>query len=191
MKTKTPKSRAKVDTSPTPPQTAGLENLDRVRAGSLADEGGASGAAVETQNGSEADSAETTGDRAAAREAAANRFERSTSPERGAMLFELSIIPTDELHASEELAEVLEVIDSSGLPYLLGPGSTCIEGSWDQVMPVIHACHERARSASKHVITLLKIEDDEGQRDKIRRNVKSVESKAGRKLQSSIAEPSR
>jgi uncharacterized protein (TIGR00106 family) len=96
------------------------------------------------------------------------------------VLFELSIIPLGgDTHLSDELAEVLTVIDESGLPYVLGPGSTCIEGSWDEVMPVVRACHDRARKASTHVITALKIEDDEGQRNKIRRNVESVEAKAG------------
>jgi hypothetical protein len=36
---------------------------------------------------------------------------------------------------------------------------------------VIRACHEEARRASPHVVTLLRIEDDQGQRDKIRTNV--------------------
>jgi hypothetical protein len=33
------------------------------------------------------------------------------------------------------------------------------------------------------VITLIKVEDDEGQRDKLRSNVRSVEEKAGRRLE--------
>jgi uncharacterized protein (TIGR00106 family) len=96
------------------------------------------------------------------------------------LLFELSIIPLGgDTHLSDQFAEILTLIEESGLPYVLGPVSTCIEGSWDDVMPVVRACHERARKASTHVITMLKIEDDEGQRDKIRENFESVEAKAG------------
>ena len=139
------------------PKTEGLSPLDTDRAASLADEGGASAAATETQERAQADGA--------------------------SMLFELSILPLGEVHMSDEIAEVLDVIERSGLPYKLGPGSTYIEGTWDQVLPVIRACHACARGASRHVITWVRIEDDDGQPDKLRDNVASVEAKAGRKLE--------
>jgi uncharacterized protein YqgV (UPF0045/DUF77 family) len=51
------------------------------------------------------------------------------------MLFEISVIPLGgDIHLSDELASVLSVVDRSGLPYQLGPGSTCIEGEWDKAM---------------------------------------------------------
>jgi uncharacterized protein (TIGR00106 family) len=100
------------------------------------------------------------------------------------MLFEISVIPLGgDIHLSDELGDVLSVIDRSGLRYQLGPGSTCIEGEWDEAMALIRDCHAEARRHSKHVITLIKVEDDEGQRDKLRSNVRSVEEKAGRRLE--------
>ncbi|HEY7514488.1 MAG TPA: thiamine-binding protein, partial [Vicinamibacteria bacterium] len=129
-----------------------MSPLDTDRAASLADEGGASAAATETQERHQTDGA--------------------------SMLFELSILPLGEVHMSDEIAEVLEVVERSGLPFKLGPGSTYIEGTWDEVVPVIRACHACARRASRHVITTVRIEDDEGQPDKIRSNVESVEAKA-------------
>ena len=100
------------------------------------------------------------------------------------MLFEISVIPLGgDIHLSEELGGVLAVIDRSGLPYQLGPGSTCIEGEWDEAMTLVHECHREARRVSKHVITLIKVEDDEGQHGKLRSNVRSVEEKAGRLLE--------
>ena len=99
------------------------------------------------------------------------------------MLFEISLIPLGgDIHMSDELGDVLEVVDRSGLRYQLGPSSTCIEAEWDEAMPVIRDCHAAARRHSKHVITLIKVEDDEGQHDKLRTNVRSVEEKAGRPL---------
>jgi uncharacterized protein (TIGR00106 family) len=96
------------------------------------------------------------------------------------MLFELSLIPLGgDAHHSDEIAEALKIIESSGLPYQLAPMGTCIEGDWDAVLPVIRQCHARMREKSPHVITLLRIEDEEGARDKIRRNVTSVEEKLG------------
>jgi uncharacterized protein (TIGR00106 family) len=143
-----------------PPGTEGLNPLDTDRAASLADEGGVSAATTEAQEGE--------------------------SPRRPSMLFELSIMPLGEVHMSDEIAEVLDVIERSGLPYQLAPGSTYIEGTWDEVLPVIRDCHARARRSSRHVITWVRVEDDEGQPNKIRRNVESVQQKAGRKLETSL-----
>jgi uncharacterized protein (TIGR00106 family) len=108
------------------------------------------------------------------------------------MLFELSVIPLGgDIHLSDELAEVLEVVDRSGLRYRLGPTSTSIEGDWDDVMGTIRECHRQARRASKHVITLIKVEDDEGERNKLEENVESVEAKADRPLATADGERAR
>jgi uncharacterized protein (TIGR00106 family) len=99
------------------------------------------------------------------------------------MLVELAIIPLGgDTHLSDELAEVLEVVHASGLPYELTPSGTCIEGEWGEVMATVRRCHDRARERSPHVITTIKIEDDAGERDKLHRNVASVDEKAGHPL---------
>jgi uncharacterized protein (TIGR00106 family) len=165
-----------------PPATEGLTSRDRDRAASLADEGGAAAASVEGAD-RPAESLPEEDRSARPLPAPAGRPKAQVAGNSGSVLCELSVIPLGgDIHLSDELAEVLEVIDASGLAYQLGPAGTCIEGSWDEVMPVVRDCHERARGVSKHVITILKIEDDEGQGNKIRRNVQSVEGKAGRPL---------
>jgi len=99
------------------------------------------------------------------------------------VLVELSIIPLGRgSHVSGEIAEALKVVDESGLPYLLTPSGTCIEGEWDEVMALVRRCHDRVRELSPHVITMIKVEDEEGARDKLSRNVASVEEKVGRTL---------
>jgi len=99
------------------------------------------------------------------------------------MLVEMAVITLGgDTHLSDEIAEVLKVVDASGLPYELTAAGTCIEGDWDEVIPLVRRCHERARELSPHVMTLLKIEDEEGARDKLRGNVRSVEEKVGRPL---------
>jgi uncharacterized protein (TIGR00106 family) len=99
------------------------------------------------------------------------------------MLFELSIIPLggDE-HLSSRIAKILEIIDASGLPYLLTPMGTCIEGEWDEVMPLIQKCHAEARKESPHVVTTIKIGDEAGAKNKLTSNVTSVEAKVGKRL---------
>jgi uncharacterized protein (TIGR00106 family) len=99
------------------------------------------------------------------------------------MLFQLSIIPVGgDAHLSNEIAKALDLIDASGLPYQLTAAATLIEGEWDEVMPLIKQCHAAVRKLSPHVITLVKIEDDAGERNKLSRNVTSVEEKVGRDL---------
>jgi uncharacterized protein (TIGR00106 family) len=101
------------------------------------------------------------------------------------MLVELSIMPLGgDKHVSAEIAKALELIDGSGLPYQLTASATLIEGEWDEVMPLIRHCHERVRRLSPHVVTHIKIEDDEGEGNKLTTNVTSVEEKLGRPLRS-------
>jgi uncharacterized protein (TIGR00106 family) len=103
------------------------------------------------------------------------------------MLVSLSIMPLGgDAHLSQELARVLELIDDSGLPYQLTASATLIEGDWDPVMRLVRRCHDRMRELSPHVVTTIKIEDDAGERNKLVRNVASVEEKLGRKLKGSL-----
>ncbi|HXG64366.1 MAG TPA: MTH1187 family thiamine-binding protein [Blastocatellia bacterium] len=99
------------------------------------------------------------------------------------MLVELSITPLGgDPHISDEIAEALKLIDASGLPYQLTPSATCIEGEWDEVMALVRQCHDRVREKSPHVITTIKIEDEEGATGKLTQNVASVEKKVGHAL---------
>lgn len=96
------------------------------------------------------------------------------------MLVELSVIPLGRgTHLSDEIADVIEIIHASELPYQLTPAGTCIEGKWDEVMPVVRECHELMRERTSHVITTIKIDDEAGATDKLRSNIRSVEEKSG------------
>ena len=99
------------------------------------------------------------------------------------MLAELSIVPLGRgEHLSGAIAEVLDVVDRSGIRYKFTPTGTCLEGDWDEVMEVVRRCHARAREGSSHVMTTIRIEDEAGETDKLTRNITSVEEKLGRQL---------
>ena len=105
------------------------------------------------------------------------------------MLVQLNIVPLGgDTHLSDELAEVLRVVDRSGLPYQLTPSGTCIEGEWDEVMALVRECHQLVRRASRHVITSIHIEDEEGAQDKLTENIRSVEAKVGKTLRRTRSE---
>ena len=96
------------------------------------------------------------------------------------MLLELRILPLGVgAHISNQIAEALKIIEASGTPYKLTPSGTCLEGDWEDVLPLVKKCHDAARQSTPHVVTLLKIEDDDGPADKLLRNVYAVEEKVG------------
>ena len=93
-------------------------------------------------------------------------------------------------HQSRDLADLLKIIDQSQLPYTLTPCGTCIEGDWDEVMAIVKQCHQQARSVSTHVMTTIRIEDEEGATNKLTENVAAVERAAGRPLKNTGSRPS-
>ncbi len=104
------------------------------------------------------------------------------------MLADLAIIPIGHSpHTSKTLAEVLKTIKDSGLPYQLTPTSTCIEGSWDEILAVVKRCHQIGRADAPHVVTLLRLEEDEATEGKLKSNPESVEKKAGESFEKNPA----
>jgi len=99
------------------------------------------------------------------------------------MLAELSITMLGRgSHMSHDLAEILKIVDQRGLPYRLTPLGTCIEGQWDEVMKLVKECHARARIISPHVLTTIRIEDEERAVQKLSENVAAVERAVGHRL---------
>jgi uncharacterized protein (TIGR00106 family) len=80
------------------------------------------------------------------------------------------------------MAEILKIVDESGLKYCLTPMGTCIEGEWDDVMELVKRCHEQARRRSMHVMTTVRIDDEAGATDKLIENIASVERAVGHQL---------
>ena len=77
------------------------------------------------------------------------------------MLVEFSIISfSPDEHLNQLIAEALKLLDNSGLPYELTDSMTCIEGEWEEIMPLIRQCHQIVRSMSPHVVTMIRIEDE-------------------------------
>lgn len=96
------------------------------------------------------------------------------------LLVELSIIPVGTgSHTSPLLAHVVRLIMRAGLPYQLTAAGTCLQGTWDEVMPVVRQCHAWAAAHAPHVVTLIKIEQDNDARQPLGQYPRSVEEKTG------------
>lgn len=99
------------------------------------------------------------------------------------MLLELSVIPLGRGRSiSTDVADLVKMIDASGLDYRLTAAGTIIEGTWDQVMDVARKCHGEMRKKTERVITVMKVDDYADRSGRLTAAVESVENKIGKPL---------
>lgn len=96
---------------------------------------------------------------------------------------EFTVVPLDKGESvSKYVAQVLDLVDKSGLDYRFTPMATIVEGDFDRIMDLVGACHKKMRTISRRVITTVKVDDREGVTDALGRKTKSVEKSLGREL---------
>lgn len=99
------------------------------------------------------------------------------------MLMELSVIPLGRGRSlSADLADLMKIIDSSGLDYRLTASGTLLEGNWDQLLDTARRCHLAMRQKTERVLTLMKIDDYEDRTGRLTAAVASIEEKVGKPL---------
>jgi len=99
------------------------------------------------------------------------------------MLAEFSIIPVGVgSSVGDQLAEVLKIVDASGLSYKVNPMGTVVEGEWEEIMDLIKKCHLSAMKSGERVLTTITIDDRKGKPDRLEEKVKSIERRLGTSL---------
>lgn len=99
------------------------------------------------------------------------------------MLVEFSIIPVGSGSSiGDRLAEVLKIIDASGIPYKVNPMGTVMEGEWDQLFNLIRRCQESVMMHEERVITTISLDDRKGKPNRLDEKVKSIEKRIGKSL---------
>ncbi|MBS1114350.1 MAG: putative cytosolic protein, partial [Nitrospirae bacterium] len=83
---------------------------------------------------------------------------------------------------SAKVAEVLDIVDSSGLPYKLTPMGTIVEGEWNDLMRLVRQCHRKMMKNEERVLTRILIDDRKGKTGRMDRKIRSVEKRLGRSL---------
>ncbi|HEY7439376.1 MAG TPA: MTH1187 family thiamine-binding protein [Acidimicrobiia bacterium] len=78
---------------------------------------------------------------------------------------------------SEAVAECVRLVRASGLPNETNAMFTNVEGSWDEVMPLIEQCVRAARRSAPRVSVVIKLDDREGVTNALRHKVEAVEAK--------------
>ncbi len=76
------------------------------------------------------------------------------------MLAQFSVWPLDNPHMSEDVSRIRGILESSPVEFELGPMSTTVEGSWDDVMAAIKRCHEEMQRQHQRVLISITIDDD-------------------------------
>jgi uncharacterized protein (TIGR00106 family) len=100
------------------------------------------------------------------------------------LLAEFSIFPIGSgVSLSRYVARSIELIQRSGLPYKVNAMGTVVEGDYDEVMALIKKCHMRMRKDNERVVTIIKIDDRKGKKDRLKGKVESIQKKVGFKIE--------
>lgn len=97
------------------------------------------------------------------------------------MLASFSIVPIgvgDEL--KEFIAELVPIIEKSGLSYVMGAMQTTVEGEPEQVLDLIMTCHRHMRIRAPRVLTHMAIDDRQDAKGRLKGKVRDVETMLGK-----------
>jgi uncharacterized protein (TIGR00106 family) len=99
------------------------------------------------------------------------------------MLVEFSIVPVGTGSSiGDALAEVLKIVDASGLPYKINPMGTVMEGEWDELFKLIKKCHDSVMKKQERAMITISVDDRKDKPNRIEEKVKSVEKRIGKTL---------
>ncbi len=84
---------------------------------------------------------------------------------------------------SKHVAKVVDIVDESGLPYVITPMGTIIESkTWDEVMSVLKRGFEKIQEECSRISIAIKIDYREGKAGRIKAKIESLERKLGKEL---------
>jgi uncharacterized protein (TIGR00106 family) len=99
------------------------------------------------------------------------------------MLCEFSISPFGRSESvSGEVAQIIDLIDRSGLPYKTHAMGTIVEGEWDAIMDLIRRCHMLMKLRNARVITNIHIDDRQNATNRLNGKVASIERHLGHEI---------
>ncbi len=100
------------------------------------------------------------------------------------VLLEFQISPrADGDSVSALVAQAIDIVDRSGLPYQLTPMGTILEGEWDETFAVVKACFDKLREAGCSRIGVhLKVDWRDGPSGRLQGKTAKVEQVLGRRL---------
>ncbi len=99
------------------------------------------------------------------------------------VLLELQIYPMDKGEKlTAHVARCLDVIDKSGITYLMNPMGTILEGEWDEVMAVASDCYKALEIDCNRIAVNMKVDYRAGKESRLKSKIETVEATLGRGL---------
>jgi uncharacterized protein (TIGR00106 family) len=99
------------------------------------------------------------------------------------MLVQFSIFPIgkgEEL--AKSVANIIDIIDKSKLPYQTTAMSTIVEGSWEEVFGLIKKCHSAMKKEHNRVYMVIAVDDRKGAKKRLKGKVNDVEKILKRRI---------
>jgi uncharacterized protein (TIGR00106 family) len=88
---------------------------------------------------------------------------------------EITIFPVDKgPHLSSYVAPAISVIRESGIPFVIGPMGTTIEGEWPEVLDVVDRCVRAVKNGSDRVYCVIKVDYSSGDEERMQKKVETV-----------------
>ena len=98
-------------------------------------------------------------------------------------LMEFSMIPLDKGSSfSRYVADILKIVDESGLDYRLNPMGTVVEGDWNDLLTLLTRCFRSLEKESERISLQVKFDHRKGVSGALKSKIQSVKKKAGRSL---------
>jgi len=98
-------------------------------------------------------------------------------------LMEFSMIPLDKGSSfSRYVADILKIVDESGLDYRLNPMGTVVEGDWNDLLTLLTRCFRSLEKESERISLQVKFDHRKGVFGALESKIQSVKKKAGRSL---------
>ena len=98
------------------------------------------------------------------------------------MLVQFSLFPVGEKSLTKSVAKIIDVIDKSGLPYQATAMGTLVEGNYDEIFGLIKKCHNVLRKGHDRIYGVIKLDDRQGAKGRLKGKVDSVEKALGRRI---------
>ena len=94
------------------------------------------------------------------------------------MLLAFSITPVGTGESvSGTVAEAVRIVRASGLPNETNAMFTNVEGSWDELMDLLHRCVDAVADQAPRVSVVAKIDYRPGARDQLHRKVAAIDER--------------
>lgn len=75
------------------------------------------------------------------------------------------------------MADMVKIVDASGLDYRLTAEGTILEGNWDQLMKVAKQCPEEMRKKTDRLVSIMHADDYDNRPGRLNSAVDSVAKK--------------